>query len=226
MDEGNKPLTKRCPFCAEEVLADAVKCRYCGEWLSRPATGPVVYLPVAARYAYGQRVWHFIFLTIATLGIYEIRWFYRNWKYLKAHLKLSISPGWRTVGLFLPIVNIVLMYSQFRDIRDYARDAGCDRSFSPGGVTVAYIVLALLFLLPYPYGLLCYLTVWPLAVVQDTLNVYWRKEQPDLIERRKFTGGQIFLLIIGGIFWFLFLLAELLPDFDRLKYAVCATIGG
>jgi len=25
--------TKRCPYCGEEVLADAKKCKHCGEWL-------------------------------------------------------------------------------------------------------------------------------------------------------------------------------------------------
>jgi hypothetical protein len=27
---------KRCPFCKERVREEAVKCRYCGEWLNRP----------------------------------------------------------------------------------------------------------------------------------------------------------------------------------------------
>jgi hypothetical protein len=34
------PDTKPCPFCGERIAASAVKCRHCGEFLSRPGGAP------------------------------------------------------------------------------------------------------------------------------------------------------------------------------------------
>lgn len=192
MNEENQLATKRCPFCAEEILFDAVKRKHCGEWLNRQSTVIQRTQSIIQQHSNAQAPWRLVLLSIITFGIYEIYWFYRNWEHLKIHKNLKISPGWRTAGLFVPIYNIVLIYRQFRDIRDFAIQSACETYTSPEWLTFGYIFLnGISFILALHewrlkdsggllattiFGLFInLLTVWLLVIVQRTLNNFLEK---------------------------------------------------
>jgi tRNA(Ile2) C34 agmatinyltransferase TiaS len=50
---------KVCPYCAEQIQSNAIKCRYCGEWLDRPATSDISSRHVAESYYLPGRYWSF-----------------------------------------------------------------------------------------------------------------------------------------------------------------------
>lgn len=139
-------------------------------------------------------------------------WFYRNWKHLKRHKGLSVKPGWYTVGLFVPILGLVLAYNQLRTIRALCAEAGTGRLYSPSSILVSWLLLSSAWRLPDPFWLVSFVSVFPLAVVQGALNAYWEKEHPGLPTRRGLSGAQIALLVVGGIALALTAIGMLAPE--------------
>jgi hypothetical protein len=69
--------TKRCPYCAELILAAAVKCKHCSEFLSGEQSPPPVPAP--------KKKWHqsnlTIFLAMLTMGPLALPMVWMNKRY-------------------------------------------------------------------------------------------------------------------------------------------------
>lgn len=60
--------------------------------------------------------WFVILATLLTFGIYFLYWFYKINSQMKAASGDDSSPGLRTLGLFVPILNIIIMWWTARSI--------------------------------------------------------------------------------------------------------------
>lgn len=189
---------KYCPECGAKIEDNAKMCNICGSWFDLPKNTEVSNV---------QSTQKMVLLFIFSGSFYQVYWLYRNWRDFKAYKNLDIRVGLRTLGLFIPLVNLYFIGTQFSDIRDYVVEADL-KPFSLSGVIIAWLVLLitsnLLGLFYNAYAavasiILSFCLVIPFYMVQISLNEYWSKVHGDLPPRSGLSGGEILVLIIGFI---------------------------
>lgn len=144
----------------------------------------------------------FIFLSIISLGLYELWWIFKAWRFFAIKDHLNIMPAARA------IFSIFFLYSLFKKIREYAKAQGDVQEFSAGWMYIGYILFALVFAnLPDPYWLISSVSFMFLIPAFVALNHAKKQDdQLNTVIQEKFNIAQIFVIIIGSIFWILLLI--------------------
>lgn len=145
-------------------------------------------------------------MSLATLGLYEIYWFYKNWKCVQENFGQKVNAPVR--AFFYPLMS----YSLFRRIRDHAAGAQLEAKLQAGLLAIAVFITAVLYRLPDPWWLVSLLAFLPLLPVQSVVNQINARLAPGADANRRFSGWNIAGLITGGVFCVLAIVGTLLGD--------------
>jgi len=155
-----------------------------------------------------------VILSVFTMGIYEIYWFYKNWEAIRKGEQQEISPFWRAWFA------VFYCYSLFKKILQSAKKHDYSNPYSAGLLATIYIVLLVIgnglgrlegadFGLNILWLLIASSTFIPLLAIQKAINFNNSKIVQNYNNSRKFSRGEIIVIIFGIIFFGLTLLGIL-----------------
>jgi len=215
---------KSCPYCIKEVSEDAVKCKHCGGWFVDEADVKQRKMDQEKQLEkvlqeksdnlgdIGEQTQYFsvptkkiIILSILSFGIYEIYWFYQNWKAIKTQEGKKLSPSWRA------IFYVFFCYSLFKRVLISASKKGHHSKFSHGVLTTVYILIIMTYKLPDPFSFLCAFSFIPLIYVADAIRFNNKAINPDFVDAGKFAAAEIFIAIFGVLLWYVTILSYVIP---------------
>jgi hypothetical protein len=150
-------------------------------------------------------------LLIATLGLYQIYWFYRNWKLYKDHTGSHIWPIPRA------IFNVFFMYSLNTVVNQRIKRQQLTHSWSPGYCALIFIVFAVI-------GNVCdrlsmreigspitdilgpiVMPIWGWALWQTQMAINVACKDIEGESNSAFTAANYVWITIGALFWILIL---------------------
>ncbi|OGG44153.1 hypothetical protein A2841_00405 [Candidatus Kaiserbacteria bacterium RIFCSPHIGHO2_01_FULL_48_10] len=153
-------------------------------------------------------------MSVATFGIYDIYWFYKNFRAIKEADKSTILPFWRAIFV------IIFCYGLFCRITASAIQRGFDKKISAGSLAVLYIVFNFIgqvssrgddgnFIFDILF-LISFLSIFPLIEIQKAINYNNVHMDNSYEPLDTFSGLEIFFVLLGGILWALYFLGIVL----------------
>ena len=148
-------------------------------------------------------------LSVATLGLYQLFWFHKQWYRRKAH-------GEDVIPILRTIFAVLFAYSLFQTVnREFERRLPPDQPLASslseplnaGGLALGFFVLSILYrILPGLLAMAGLFSVVPLVIVQKKMNELHAEMGFDPNAGTGYGAGAIVALVIGGLFWLLALI--------------------
>jgi hypothetical protein len=132
-----------------------------------------------------------IVMSVTTLSMYQIYWFYKNWQRMNARKGSGGSPFWRAVAA--PIT----AHGLFADVRTDAQSRFLTVGWSSAGLAVIYFGLALCCFLDYPWWTIALGSVFALLPVHATMEEVNRRVAPNAPRNDGYSSMDIAIIVLG-----------------------------
>lgn len=147
----------------------------------------------------------FILLYVLSFGLYGVWWMYKGWRFFKEKESLDILPAARA------IFAIFFMYSLFEKIQNFAKSTGRLQNYSSFGLFMGFLIVSLLSRLPEPFWFVSIFAFLFFILPVNAFNFAVGNSGDYKIKNDGFNGRQIAIVIVGGIWWILILIATFAP---------------
>lgn len=162
--------------------------------------------PLELGYYFSVSKQKLIVMSVFTLGLYQLYWFYKNWELIRRRTGRDIIPWVRA------IFAIFFCYSLFKSVKESADSHGIHSAISPAGLALAYIAITLCVRLPDPYWLVSLLAFLPLLPAQGAINNINSNTVPIADPNDRYTGKNVIILILGSFLLIITVLGTLVPE--------------
>lgn len=132
-----------------------------------------------------------IVMSMTTLSMYQIYWFYKNFERMNARTGGGGSPFWRAITA--PIT----AHGLFARVRTDAQSRLIGVTWSSAGLAVIYFGLTLVCFFDYPWWTIALLSVFALLPVHATMESVNQKVAPHAPRNDAYTSRNVFFIVLG-----------------------------
>ena len=145
-------------------------------------------------------------MSLCTLTLYQIYWFYENWRRVKRRENLSIIPAARA------IFGVFFCYQLFAKIRDFDGRGNSSSRLAAGALATGWIGATVLWRLPDPYWWIAMSAILFMLPVQAQANAHNAAVNPAHKSNTRFSALNWVAVVVGGLFLLAAVLGTLYPE--------------
>ena len=147
-----------------------------------------------------------VLMSVCTLGLYELYWFYKNWVLIKNREDSTIMPVWRTI--FAPFWGFVA----FEVVKKAAVERNIKTNLSAGWLGLAYLLISIVANGPDPIWLISTFSFVPLMLFNSLAIEVAASVDPSYKQNDNFSPWNVLAIVLGGILMILLVVTTLYVD--------------